>query len=40
VLLFRVGDEVAPFSAARRRGIPATSAVVTSRACDCGCAAL
>jgi len=34
------GDEVAPFSAARHSGIPATSTVFTPRAFGCGCAAL
>jgi len=35
-----VGDEVAPFSAARNSDVPATSAMVTPRAFGCGCAAL
>ena len=34
------GDEVALFSAVRHSDIPATSAVFTSRAFGCGCAAL
>ena len=35
-----VGDEVAPFSAARHSGIPETKATVTPRTFGCGCAAL
>ena len=35
-----VGDEVAPFSAARHSGIPSTRAIVTPRTFGCGCAAL
>jgi len=38
--LSTVGDEVAPFGAARHGGILGTSAMVTPRAFGCGCAAL
>ena len=39
-LIFLGGDEVVPLSVARHSGIPAISAVVTSRGFGCGCAML
>jgi hypothetical protein len=35
-----VGDEVAPFSAARQSAEPGTNAITAPRAFGCGCAAL